>query len=290
VRLLFCGVRGSTPAPGIDFVRVGGHTACVAIAHDGQPWSLVLDAGTGIRRVTNELDGAPFTGALLLTHLHWDHVEGLPFFAAGDRDDSHVRVLIPDQDGADVTDVLARGMSPPHFPIGPDGLRGSWTFEGIAPGRHEVEGFVIEAFDVPHKGGRTFGFRVSDPEVDGAHGGSVAYIPDHLPAAETNAQIARVCAGVDLLVHDSQFVESERAVADLYGHATIDDGIALAQQCGARTLALFHHGPARTDDDVEAIGEAASKQAASKQAASGPGVEVVVAREGAVIELAGGSP
>jgi phosphoribosyl 1,2-cyclic phosphodiesterase len=274
VRLLFCGVRGSTSAPGIDFVRIGGHTSCVALAHDGQPWSLLLDAGTGIRRVTKELGGRAFDGALLLTHLHWDHVEGLPFFAAGDRDDAHVRVLIPDQGETGVTEVLARGMSPPHFPIGPDGLRGEWTFEGLKPGGHIVEGFEIHAFDVPHKGGRTFGFRVDD------EGASIAYIPDHCPAPDTNAEIALACAGVDLLVHDAQFVAAERAVADLYGHATVDDAIALARQCDARRLALFHHGPARIDDDVDAIG----------QAASGQGVEVIVAREEAVIELGGGSP
>ncbi len=277
MRLLFCGVRGSTSAPGIDFVRVGGHTSCVALGHAGEPWSLLLDAGTGIRRVTKELNGDPFRGALLLTHLHWDHVEGLPFFAAADRDDSRVRVLIPDQGGADVTAVLARAMSPPHFPIGPDGLRGEWTFEGIAPGRHRVEGFDVTAFDVPHKGGRTFGFRVDD--VNG-NGGSVAYIPDHCPTPETNAEIALACAGVDVLVHDAQFVAAERAIADLYGHAVIDDAIALAKQCAARTLALFHHGPARTDGDVERIGAAAA----------GQGVDVIVAREEAVIELGGGSP
>jgi phosphoribosyl 1,2-cyclic phosphodiesterase len=279
VRLLFCGVRGSTSAPGIDFVRVGGHTSCVALAHDGQPWSLLLDAGTGIRRVTKQLNGEPFQGALLLTHLHWDHVEGLPFFAAGDRDDSRVRMLIPDQGGADVSDVLARAMSPPHFPIGPDGLRGAWTFEAIAPGRHHVEGFDVTAFDVPHKGGRTFGYR-----VDG-EGGSIAYLPDHRPAPETNAEIALVCGGVDLLVHDAQFVAAERAVADLYGHAVIDDAVALAKQCAARTLALFHHGPARVDDDVEAIG-----REFGGIAAAGRGVDVIVAREEAVIELGGGSP
>ncbi len=280
MRLLFCGVRGSTSAPGIDFVRVGGHTSCVALAHDGQPWSLLLDAGTGIRRVTNELGGKAFVGSLLLTHLHWDHVEGLPFFAAADRDDARVRLLMPDQDGANVTDVLARAMSPPHVPIGPEGLRGAWTFEGMAPGRHRVEGFEVEAFDVPHKGGRTYGFRVDDVDAAGSVIASIAYLPDHHPEAATNAEIASVCAGVDLLIHDAQFVAGEQAVADLFGHATIDDAIVLAKQSAARCLALFHHGPARTDDEVEAIG----------RAASGEGVEVVVAREEAVIELGGGSP
>jgi ribonuclease BN (tRNA processing enzyme) len=275
VRLLFCGVRGSTSAPGIEFVRVGGHTSCVALAHDGEPWSLLLDAGTGIRRVTNHLDGNAFAGALLLTHLHWDHVEGLPFFAAGDRDDARVQVFMPDQ-GASPTDVLARAMSPPHFPIGPDGLRGDWSFEGMKPGSHVVEGFEIQAFDVPHKGGRTFGIRVDD----GTSAGSIAYVPDHHPEPATNLDIARVCAGVDLLVHDAQFLAAEQAIADAYGHATVDDALELARRCDARALALFHHGPARTDDEVEAIG----------RAAAGHGIEVVVAREEAVIELGGGSP
>ena len=84
VRLYLCGVRGSTPAPGADFLRYGGHTSCVAIAHDdaARP-TLVLDAGTGLRQVTPLLGGQPFDGTILLTHLHWDHVHGLPFFTGG---------------------------------------------------------------------------------------------------------------------------------------------------------------------------------------------------------------
>ncbi|MGH8993342.1 MAG: hypothetical protein ACRDZ7_17675 [Acidimicrobiia bacterium] len=92
MRVHVCGVRGSTPAPGGEFVRYGGHTSGLALAHDGatEP-TLVLDAGTGLRRVTALLDRAPFRGALLLTHLHWDHTHGTPFFAAGDRPDARGR-------------------------------------------------------------------------------------------------------------------------------------------------------------------------------------------------------
>jgi ribonuclease BN (tRNA processing enzyme) len=109
VRLHFCGVRGSTPAPGAEFVRYGGNTSCVAVAHDnGAPPTLILDAGTGIRRVTALLAGQPFTGTILLTHLHWDHVQGLPFFRAGDREDATVRLLLPDQqDGTSAEAVLS---------------------------------------------------------------------------------------------------------------------------------------------------------------------------------------
>jgi phosphoribosyl 1,2-cyclic phosphodiesterase len=278
VRLLFCGVRGSTSAPGADFVRVGGHTSCVALAHDDGPFALILDAGTGIRRVTDRLDGRAFVGAVLLTHLHWDHVQGLPFFAAGDRDDAHVRVFMPDQtDGAgrarSAVEVLSLAMSPPHFPIGPDGLRGSWDFESLKPGSHHIEGFDVVAFDVPHKGGRTYGFRVSDGRS------SIAYIPDHCPQADTTPAIVRECQGVDLLVHDSQFLEHERVVADLYGHATVGDAIDLARQCDAGRLALFHHSPARQDDEVDAIGTA------SIDAGADVGIEVVVAREEDLISL-----
>ena len=271
MRLLFCGVRGSTSAPGIDFVRVGGHTSCVALAHDGEPWSLLLDAGTGIRRVTDLLEGRAFNGTILLTHLHWDHVQGLPFFAAGDRDDSRVRLLMPEQDDASAVDVLTRAMSPPHFPIDPDGLRGDWSFSGLRAGRHEIEGFEVTAFDVPHKGGRTFGFRVGDA------GTSIAYIPDHHPETDSLPAIARVCAGVDLLVHDAQFLEHERAVADAYGHATVDDAIDLARRSGAHTLALFHHSPVRRDEEVESIGAALL----------GHGIDVIVAREEMVLEPGG---
>jgi len=278
VRLLFCGVRGSTSAPGAEFVRVGGHTSCVALAHDEQPYALALDAGTGIRRITDHLDGRAFDGSVVLTHLHWDHVQGLPFFAAADRDDAHVRVVMPDQTDADgrtlePADVLALAMSPPHFPIGPEGLRGAWTFESVKPGSHRIEGFEVVAFDVPHKGGRTFGYRVSDGAT------SIAYIPDHCPQSDTTPAIAQECAGVDLLIHDAQFLEHERAVADLYGHATDGDAVDIARRCGARRLALFHHSPARRDDEVDAIGTAAIETGIDL------GVDVLVAREEDVIDL-----
>jgi phosphoribosyl 1,2-cyclic phosphodiesterase len=95
VHIYLCGVRGSTPAPGAEFLRYGGQTSCVAIAHDGGAAPvLLLDAGTGLRRMTTLLGGQPFSGTILLTHLHWDHVHGLPFFRAGDRDDARVWLLL----------------------------------------------------------------------------------------------------------------------------------------------------------------------------------------------------
>jgi phosphoribosyl 1,2-cyclic phosphodiesterase len=252
VRLRFCGVRGSTPAPGVEFAGVGGHTSCVAVWPEGsdQP-RLILDAGTGIRAVTPLLDGEPFRGTILLSHLHWDHVQGLPFFAAGDRDDAEVHLLLPD-DGTPAIDRFRRFMSPPLFPIGPDGLLGCWRVDALGEGSHELEGLRVVAAEVPHKGGRTFGYRLEDAT------GSFAYVPDHHPggAGPDRDAVLDLVAGVDVLVHDAQFTAAESALADAYGHATIDQARALAEAAGVGQLVLFHHAPGRTDTELAGLMEA----------------------------------
>jgi phosphoribosyl 1,2-cyclic phosphodiesterase len=255
MRVLFCGVRGSTPAPGADFVAVGGHTSCVAISRGRAAPSLVLDAGTGLRRLTEALDGAAFRGTILLTHLHWDHTQGLPFFAAGDRDDARVTLAMPAQGPAEP--VLARAMSPPHFPIGPDGLLGSWRFVGVEPGEHDIEGFAVLAAEIPHKGGRTFGYRIVE---DGRAG--LAYLPDHGPlgagpgpdglGARHDAALA-LAGRVDVLVHGGQFTIDQAERAADFGHATVEYAVRLAEEAGVGRLVLSHHDPSRTDAQVESI-------------------------------------
>ncbi len=245
---MLLGVRGSTPAPGPDFVRYGGHTSCVAVVPDGgERPTLVLDAGTGLRELSAQLGGAAFRGSILVSHLHWDHVQGLPFFAAGDRPDAEVSLYVPAQNGRSGRDLLAASMAPPNFPITPEGLEGAWSFRAIDAGYHTVEDFRIRATEVKHKGGRTFGYRISDET------GSAAYIPDHVISAGVGDEVRDLIHDVDVLLHDAQFVESERQWADAYAHSTVEDAVALARECGVRTLVLFHHGPARTDDALDAI-------------------------------------
>ena len=269
MRLRLLGVRGSTPAPGAEFVGYGGHTSCIAVSRSADAFpDLVLDAGTGLRALSPFLGGHAFQGAILLSHLHWDHVQGLPFFAAGDDERSLVDVHLPAQDGLSGRDLLARMMSPPSFPIAPEGLRGHWTFTAMPAGRTRVAGYVVTAQEVAHKGGRTFGYRVETPTA------SVAYLPDHAPGQGCSEEVRTLVRGVDVLVHDAQFVESERSLADLYGHATVDQAIALAIEAGAGTLVLFHHGPGRTDAELDDL-------AAGVDAS----LRVVVAREGAVMDL-----
>jgi phosphoribosyl 1,2-cyclic phosphodiesterase len=258
MKALLCGVRGSTPAPGVEFVGVGGNTSCVAIPAPSGRW-LVLDAGTGLRRLGTVLDGAPLCGSILLTHLHWDHTQGLPFLPNADRPDAEVSLWLPAQADewaeTDPVAVLRRAMSPPHFPIEPDALLGSWRFGALDAGAHSIEGFEVTAAEIEHKGGRTFGYRVDGPD------GSLAYLSDHAPrlaGADRRAAAKQLADGVDVLLHDGQYLADEQATADAYGHATIDDAIAMAAEAGARQLTLIHHAPDRTDRVMAGIEAAAA--------------------------------
>lgn len=278
MRLWICGVRGSTPAPGEDFVRYGGQTSCIAVSHDGDRIPrLILDGGTGLRRLTSMMQGLPFNGTVLIGHLHWDHTHGLPFFRAGDRPDARVSVRIPEQ--GDASEVMARVCSPPHFPVRLEELKGDWTVGSIDEGTEEVEGFTVTSVEIPHKKSRTFGYRVSDGRS------SIAYLSDHAPqnlgpgpdgfgpyhdAARTLAD------SVDLLIHDSQYTRDEFPLRADYGHSSIDYAIGLGKESGARSVMLFHHDPERTDDQIDAI-------LASSRNGATPMVEAAV--EGAVIDL-----
>ncbi|MFN2518955.1 MAG: MBL fold metallo-hydrolase [Jatrophihabitantaceae bacterium] len=210
---------------------------------------LVLDAGTGLSALPDLLDGAAFTGTIVLSHLHWDHVQGLPFCRAVDRTEARVSLYVPvGSPGDDPEALLARGFSPPHFPIGPDGLLGEWRFLPLTEGR--VDGTVTVA-RVAHKGGPAFGIRV---ELDGS---SLAYLPDHAVHGSTSsadlASARRLIEGADVLVHDGQFLAAEVDVARAYGHATIEQVLGLADECRVGAVVLTHHAPTRTDAALDEL-------------------------------------
>ncbi|HXQ19283.1 MAG TPA: MBL fold metallo-hydrolase [Acidimicrobiales bacterium] len=276
MEVTICGARGSTPAPGAEFVRYGGHTSCLAVARDGEVPHLLLDAGTGIRRVTALLGGAPFVGTILLGHLHWDHTQGIPFFSAGDRPDASVTVCVP-SDG-DPEAALEKMMSVPNFPITPRQLRGDWTFVALEPGRHVVEGFDVLALEIPHKGGRTFGYRVSDGVS------SIAYLSDHCPIAlgpgpaglgEYHPAALALATGCDVLIHDAQYTDQELPARATWGHSAIGYAVGLGEAAGVGRVLLHHHDPPRTDDAVDAI----------VAAYAGADVPVAAAVEGSVLVL-----
>lgn len=276
MRVHLCGVRGSSPVSGAEFVRYGGATSCVAIAADGAAPTLVLDAGTGIARVSRLVDPQPFRGSILLGHLHWDHMSGLPFFRSADDPASRVDIHLPAQ-GVEAEQLLARIMSPPFFPVRPGQLQGAWSFHSLDEGEATIEGFRVLAREIPHKGGRTFGYRVSDGRT------SVAYLSDHHPYGlgsgrsgdgEHHEAAKALAADVDLLIHDAQYTRGEFADRAHFGHSTVDYAIGLAEACGVGHLLLFHHDPSRTDDELDGLLDRYETSA-----------RVSVAVEGAVYDL-----
>jgi len=259
VRVQLLGVRGSVPTPGLPFVRHGGNTSCVALAHGRDAPTLVLDAGTGIRSLPDALDGVPFDGSILLTHLHWDHVEGLPFCTAVDHEGARVDLYLPAQaDGAGAAATLGRMMSPPNFPIGPEGLLGRWTFRSLETGPCTIDRFAVTATEVAHKGGRTFGYRVSDGDS------VVVYIPDHCPTdygpgpdgwGAVPDSLLELVNGADILIHDAQLTADQLPEGAAFGHAAMEYAVSLGVAADVSTVVLFHHSPHRTDDMLDAVSD-----------------------------------
>lgn len=242
------GVRGSTCAPGADFLRFGGHTSCVAVFGDSDDVPrLILDAGTGLRSLPRLMRGQHFDGDILLTHLHWDHVQGLPFCPSIDHAKARVRLHVPVPTSMTAARaLLGRGLSPPHFPVGPDEFQGSWQFLPLLPGRLDA---AVTVASIEHKGGTAYGIRVT---IDGR---VLAYIPDH--ALTSNADpcdsAVSVAAGANVLLHDGQFISDEFAVARDFGHATIESAMDFADRCGVDRLLLTHHDPNRTDSELDEL-------------------------------------
>lgn len=277
MRVTLCGVRGSTPSPGPEFDRYGGHTSCVAVAAGDAGPSLLLDAGSGLRQVAALLGGKPFSGSILLSHLHWDHWQGLPFFAPGFLPGARVNLLAPEQAGPPEK-ALAGMMAPPYFPVEFEGLGNAWSFDWARPGQLEVEGFRVTAMEIPHKASRTFGYRIEDGTS------SLAYVTDHAPSflgagahgdGPLHEAVLALAEGVDLLVTDAQHVRAEFPEAAFLGHATAEYAVELGEAAAAKRVVLFHHDPERTDDQLDEI----------CARLAGSAVPVEAARQGRVFQL-----
>ena len=277
LRITFHGVRGSTPCHGEEVRRYGGNTSCVSLdADDEHP--LLFDLGTGLRYFGRHLphDGS-FRGTCLLTHLHWDHTQGLPFFVPILSHGARLDVYAPIQeDGSSVREAMSRFIAPPLFPVELDRLPGSMNFYDVGDHDFFVGGYAVRSRLIPHVG-NTHGYRV---EWEGL---SVAYLSDHqqphdgsFTATEGALELVR---GADLVIHDAQYTPEEFPLKNTWGHCTVDYAVWLAAEAGAKRLALFHHDPVRHDDDVDALLCAAQKSGREQ------GVEVFAASEGLTVEL-----
>ena len=273
------GCRGSIPSPGPETVNYGGNTSCIEIALDNGA-VFVLDAGTGIRELGNDLQERGTERIhLLLTHLHLDHLEGLRFFAPLFDDRVTIDLWGPRSPIESLRARIRRSFSPPLFPIDLREIPARLTFHDVPKEPWSVEGATLTSALVMHPG-PTVGYRI---EADGV---TVAYMPDHEPAltgdfaARSRDWIpgASIAGDADLLLHDAQFFGDEYAERVGWGHSSVESAVAYAQAVGARRLVLFHHDPHHADRLLELL------QAQAEELIGERDEPPILAREGMVLE------
>jgi phosphoribosyl 1,2-cyclic phosphodiesterase len=277
LKVTFYGVRGSTPCCGPSVDRYGGNTACVVLEVPGEP-PIILDLGTGLRAygATQPTDGT-YRGTALVSHFHWDHVQGLPFFAPVLAPGAQLDIHAPCQeDGRSVREAFDFFMQPPYFPVRVADLPCEITMHDCPEGELKVGSAAVLARLVPHIGA-TLGFRVT------WGGATVAYIPDHQQPMDGSAVVAdavlELAEGVDLLIHDAQYTRPEFALKPHWGHCTHEYALIVARQAKAKRLALFHHDPARDDSALDDILRCLQATVAST------GLEIIAAAEGLTVSL-----
>jgi phosphoribosyl 1,2-cyclic phosphodiesterase len=247
----------------------------VVVTVPGAP-PIVLDLGTGLRSFaeTQPLDGS-FHATALLTHIHWDHVQGLPFFPPADRVGAHFDVFGPEQEEGTLAEVVDGFMRPPYFPVTCSDLRGDIAFHDVLKDELQVGGAKVLIRPVPHCG-PTVGYRVQWAGV------TVTYISDHQAPLDLESvadTVLELAEGADVLIHDAQYTPAEFAEKAHWGHCTIDYAVKVGQQARAKRVVLFHHDPSHGDDDMDRlVGEARARAGASAP-------EIVAAFEGLRLTL-----
>ncbi|HVE62834.1 MAG TPA: MBL fold metallo-hydrolase [Mycobacteriales bacterium] len=291
MKIRFWGTRGSIATPGPATVRFGGNTSCVEVRSDAGAIA-VLDCGTGARLLGQALvteaaeGGEPASGSLFIGHTHWDHIQGLPFFAPLFVPGNDWHIYGPRGLGQSLADTLSGQMQHAYFPVSIDDLGASVTFHDLVEGRFDVGDLAVRTHYLNHPA-LTLGYRI---EVDGV---SVAYASDHEPHDRALAAGGDLCAnpgdaghveflrGADVVVHDTQYLAEEYAAKAGWGHSTLEYVVDAARLADVRELVLFHHDPVRDDDAVEAM----VRRAQAYAAAVGYAGSVVAAAEGMTIEV-----
>jgi phosphoribosyl 1,2-cyclic phosphodiesterase/ActR/RegA family two-component response regulator len=294
----FWGVRGSIPSPGPDTANYGGNTSCVEVRVGGQV--LILDAGSGIRRLgqslMKEFRDRHLSITLLVTHTHWDHIQGFPFFLPAYRPQVHVRILGYEGAVHGLRGALFEQMQSAFFPVGLDRMASHVTFEELEDMQFTLGAVKVRAIFANHPG-ICLGYRLSTP------GGDIVYLPDHEAyerheverqksahessrnaleyARLQDAKVVDFMRDAEVVIADSQYDESEYPERRGWGHTCVDDTVQLALRAGAKQLFLFHHDPDHHDRKIadmvaRAQGKVAQSGAALKVAAACEGTEVVL--------------
>ncbi len=245
------GCRGSIPAPGAETLRYGGNSTCLEIT-SAKGSTLVVDAGSGIRLLGKKLlrTPGPQELCLLLTHSHWDHLMGFPFFTPAYFSRFTINVCGGPQAQDSLSGYLRQQMSAPFFPVEFSVMKANFLFKcQCTSGKPPAHGVGVRSIPLSHPNGG-YGFRftdagrsfvfLTDNELDFRHPGSLER-KDYLEA----------CRGADLLIHDAQYCDEEYKITRGWGHSTYESTTRFAMEAGVGSLLLFHHDPDRTDDDLE---------------------------------------
>ena len=283
LRLQFWGTRGSIPTPGRDTVRYGGNTPCVEL-RTSEGWLIILDAGTGIRELGRSLisraNGAPIAGDIFLTHAHWDHIQGIPFFGPIFQRGNHFTIWGAKALQTSIGRVVRDQMSPVVFPVAFEELDATIDFCEIAEECRQGNGYEVRAYQVRHPGG-ALGYRFTEHH-DGT--GALVYISDNElgPGAKYDSRAAWRNGLIDfvrdarVLVHDTMYTAEEYDHFRGWGHSTYDEAVELALDGGVQKLVLYHHKPERSDDEVDRRVDECRTFAARQ----GGSLEIVAAAEG----------
>jgi phosphoribosyl 1,2-cyclic phosphodiesterase len=272
----FFGVRGSTPTPGPSTVRYGGNTVCVEVRlADGT--ILIFDAGTGIRELGKQLakEGSTDPVNILFTHVHWDHIIGIPFFAPLWRKGAQINVFPFANRQQEVVSRRKQLFDGVHFPVRGADIPADMNFLEPDGDEWRVGSARIRRIALNHPGGAQ-GFRIDDDD-----GKSLAYLTDNElsppgPAETSMDDLARFSDECDMLIHDAQYVQEDMPAKHGWGHSVSDDVLELGRRARTKHLVFFHHEPERDDQALDALGHVAGAWMREQA----PWARVTVAHEG----------
>lgn len=283
MKVAIWGTRGSLASPGPETARYGGNTSCVEV-RAADDTVVVLDAGTGLRRLSAGLSSSPQRIDVLLTHLHMDHIQGLGFFTPLHQAGREIHIWGPASNLEDLRTRLTRYLSPPLFPVHLSDLACQLSLHEIGDDDFQIGPFSISSAFVCHPD-PTVGYRIREGEL------VVTYLPDHEavlgmngdPGSQAWSSGQALAAGADLLIHDAQYTMDEYTERVGWGHTAIPDAVRFATAAGARRLVLFHHDPTHSDEELDHIFAAAV-------AVAPPGLEITPAVEGSFFTLGPDTP